>query len=85
MASLLFPGSGSTNVTTVTSHNQTGGVTAGHIGSVDQRPIPPSRKKNPLKMILALVGLVAALAGILGYVDYKPWKSSTSAHVQKRS
>ncbi len=68
----------------VTSHNQSGGITAGNVkvGQSLSPGKPPERRKL-WAMIVAIVMVLAAVATILGYLGLKPWWEGTEVSDSK--
>lgn len=64
----------------VTSHNQSGGITAKNVsiggGSAgDTQPAPIPRRFKPWHFIAGAIGLAASVLGILQYFGIAPWSS----------
>jgi hypothetical protein len=61
----------------VTSHNQSGGITAGNVGgNVIERAPTPNRKArwSWWRVTGGVVGFVSGLVVVLDYFGYHPWK-----------
>jgi hypothetical protein len=59
-------------ITNVTSNNQSGGVTAGSIRA-DQPAEDRPKWKKILIGVAAVLSALAAIAGVLNYVGWRPW------------
>lgn len=70
-------GMGKTDKTTITSHNQSGGITAKNVSGVGDPPPPEERPKwRRGEVILLVLAALGAIVAVLTYLGFVPWSTT---------
>ena len=64
----------------ITSHNQSGGKTANKVSFNNS-----NKKKSPMVLIIAIIGLLASIVTILNYFNIYPFKSKEATTKQNKN